>query len=113
MNARSVNPLTDLLALIRQALLEVLAGRQLDRPAPYPIAVGVDKAAELISVSPDTIWTLVNNGTLRTLDLGGVNRTLIPTLALFELDPAVRNQMRLVVIDSAADDPADRPGDAA
>ncbi len=67
---------------VTAALTEVAAGR----PAPYPVAVGVTQAATLLSVSPDTIRRLIANGRLRTLDLG-TKRRLIPTVALFELDP--------------------------
>lgn len=104
---------TGLVELIRSTIREELQRAGLDRPKPYPIAVKVQGAAELLSTSESTVNRLVRTGRLRTLDTGGIGPRLIPTLALFELDPAVRNQMRLVVIDSADDDPADRPGDAA
>jgi excisionase family DNA binding protein len=74
--------------LIRSAVTEALTAASLERPAAHPICVGVPEAARLISVSEFTIRQLIDNGQLRTVHLDGCRRTLIPTAALFELDPA-------------------------
>lgn len=85
-----MNPFDGMLEAIRSSLREVLAARQLERPAPYPIAVSIDDAAQLISVSPSTIKRLIAAGTIRTMRLDGAARTVIPVAALFELDPGHR-----------------------
>lgn len=76
-----------MVALMRQAVREELAAAGLERPAPLPIGMTIDVAAEFMSVHPDTIRSMVRTGELRTMDLGGRRRTVIPTVALFELDP--------------------------
>lgn len=84
------NPFDGMLAMIRAAVAEALTDAQLAAPAPYPVAVNVREAARLLSTSQSTIRGLVRSGTLRTISLDGSKRTLIPTVALFELDPAFR-----------------------
>lgn len=90
MSGADVSPFDGMLAMIRSAMTEALTQAKLAQPAPYPVAVSVDGAAELLSVSTGTIWKLVRSGRLRTMDLEGSKRVLIPTVALFELDPGYK-----------------------
>ena len=76
--------------LVHDAVAQAFAEAEAQRPAPLPVAVSVAEAARLISVGETTIDTLIDNGRLRLLDLGGTRRRCIPTVALFGLDPQYR-----------------------
>jgi hypothetical protein len=99
-----VNPFDAFLAVIRALLIEVLTSIKLERPAPYPIHVTVAEAARLTSMSTQSIRRLVRDGQLRTTNTGAVSIVLIPTVALFELDPEFRQKFPLHI--AGVDEPA-------
>ncbi len=77
----------DLRRLVADAVRSELAAAQVERPAPYPVAVSITQAAELLSTSASTIRRMLASGRLRQVDLGDIDLIRIPTVALFELDP--------------------------
>lgn len=89
-------------SIFREEIDAAMAKAHIVQPAPYPVGVSVEEAARLISVGPDTIRSMVATGRLRTLDLDGARRTVIPVAALFELDPghSPGSGLRLVDDDS-------------
>ncbi len=72
--------------VVGRAVRRELVAAAVERPAPYQIGVSIEEAARLLGVGRDKIRELISDGRLRTTDVGGA-RKVIPTLALFELDP--------------------------
>jgi hypothetical protein len=46
-------------------------------PSPPPLAVTVNKACELCSLGPTTVWSLIRDGRLEIVRVAGIRRTLI------------------------------------
>lgn len=86
-----------LIAGAERAMEIALSRRELNAPTPYPIGVSISDAARLISVSEAKVREMVRTGELRTMRIPG-SRVVIPTIALFELDPGFTPEHRAQVL---------------